>query len=393
MAFATGRTPFGTFDTDPQFQIDADKVLDFVFRKLGDPVMQVELTEDNVYASFEESCLEYSAIVNQYQAKSVLAGLLGTPTGSLGGHENQYPNRSLELQRRLAAAYADAAGIGDLPIYSGTIALHAGQQRYSLDPFTSGSMTIPSGSLTGSDGHPRRIFIKEIYHPDPISAYRFFGSTSAVNYLNQQFSFESFTPETVFYMLPIWEDVLRGMEFKMSNKVRRSNYSYEMRGNELVLYPAPLSDIPLFFTYNVMTQPYDAIVPGDTSIDGVANLSNVPFGNISYSKLNSIGKQWIRRYALALSKEVLGRIRGKFGTIPIPNGDVTLDGDTLLSEAKGEQEEMRRELREILDETTYDKLAAREAQQAQDLQTAIQGVPMHIYVGVFLLLFLPVLKM
>lgn len=389
MPFATGRTPFGIFDTDPQFQIDADRVLDFVFRKLGDPVMQVELTEDNVYSSFEEACLEYSAIVNSYQAKSVMSTLLGTPTGSLSGHENQYPNVSLELQRRLSEPYGDWAGVGQARMYSGSVQLHAGQQKYDLNPYLSGALS--ANVPTGSQGETLRIFVREIFHPDPVSAYRFFGTTSAVNYLNNQFSFESFTPETIFYLLPIWEDVLRGMEFKMSNKVRRSNYSYELRGGELVLYPVPTQDLPLFFTYTVAPDPWAASAAGDSTVDGVANLSNVPFGNIAYSKLNSISKQWIRKFTVALAKEVLGRIRGKMQTIPIPNGDLTLDGNELLSESKAEQDSLRGELREILDDLTYDKLAAREAQQAEDVKRVIAEVPLPIFVGSFWPILFPLL--
>lgn len=394
----SGQTPFGIFDSDPGFQADADRILDFVFRRLGDPVMQVELTPDNVYASFEEACLEYSAIINSYQAKSVLSTLLGTPTGTLSGHENQYPNKTLELQKRMAEAYGGEVGVGDGKIYSASLNLQVGQSRYDLNPLVTGTGSFAGGDgspnanfPTGSDGNPLRIYIKEIFHPDPLSAYRFFGTTSAINYLNNEFSFESFTPETIFYLLPIWEDVLRGMQFKMSNKVRRSNYSYELHNNELTLYPSPQVGMPLFFTYTVAPDPWNANVPGDKTISGVANLSNVPFGNIQYSALNSIGKQWIRRFSAALSKEVLGRIRGKMQTLPIPNGDLTLDGPELISDAKAEQDQLRQELKELLEDTTYDKLVAREAQMAQDLQTSIREVPLGIWIGTFWPFLLPLI--
>jgi hypothetical protein len=385
----TGQTAFGIYDQDPQFQVDADKMLDFVFRKLGDPVMQVELTPDNVYESFEEAVLEYSAIINMYQAKSVLSTLLGTPTGSLTGHENQYPNKSLELAKRLAGPFSDEVGVGDANIMSASIMVQTGVSKYDLNPLVSGTGSFHGGSNpqgpanfpTGSDGQPMRIYIKEIFHPDPLSAFRFFGTTSAINYLNNEFSFESFTPETIFYLLPIWEDVLRGMQFKMSNKVRRSNYSYDLHHNELTLYPSPQMNIPIFFTYTVAQDPYAPSVPGDKTVDGVANMSNIPFDNIKYSALNSIGKQWIRKMTVALSKEVLGRVRGKMQTIPIPNGDLTLDGSELLTDSKAEQDSLRAELKELLEDTTYDKLIAREAQMAADLENTIKNVPLGIYIG------------
>jgi hypothetical protein len=324
-----------------------------------------------------------------YQAKSVLSTLLGTPTGSLTGRENQYPNRSLELAKRLSAPFSNEVGVGDANIMSASIMTQAGVSKYDLNPlvvgtgsFTGGgSPQVPAVFPTGSDGKPMRLYIKEIFHPDPLSAYRFFGTTSAINYLNNEFSFESFTPETIFYLLPIWEDVLRGMQFKMSNKVRRSNYSYDLHHNELTLYPHPQTNIPLFFTYTVAQDPYAPSVEGDKTVDGVANMSNVPFDNIKYSELNSIGKQWIRKMTVALSKEVLGRVRGKMQTIPIPNGDLQLDGNELLTDSKAEQDSLRAELKEILEDTTYDKLIAREAQMAADLDNVIKNVPLGIYIG------------
>lgn len=378
MPFTSGSTPFGIFDTDVDFVADADRILEYVRRKLGDPIMQVELSSSQVYAAFEEACLEYSAIVNQYQAKSVLATFLGSPTGSLAGGEQTYPDKLIEFQKKMADPYGEESGVGGThTLYSASIDLETGTQKYNLQALLSGAAGIP----TGSDGLPQRLHVKEIFHFSPLSAYRFFGTTSALNYLHNQFGFESFTPETIFYLLPIWEDVLRGMEFKMSNKIRRSNYSYSMHNNELTLFPVPTQNIKLFFTYMIAPNPLQSDAAGDSTLGGVANLSNIPFGNITYSKLNSMGKQWIRRFTFALAKEVLGHIRGKMSNIPIPNGDLTLDGPELISDGRADQDALREELKGILDETTYQKLAAQEAQFAADINEAIKNVPLGIYIG------------
>jgi hypothetical protein len=370
MSFAVGDTPWGIFDTDAQFQSDADKLVEYARRKLGDPVLEVYVSSSQIYTSFEEACLEYSAIVNSYQAKSVLAQFLGTPTGSLSGSENTYVNRTLDFQKKLAESYSEDAGLnGPHPLYSGSIRLRTSVQHYDLQELLSGS-----GPLTGSNANAR-IQVREVLHFSPVSAYRFFGTTSALNYLNNQFSFESYTPETIFYLLPIWEDILRGMQFETSNRVRRSQYSYSLANNVLTVYPTPTSDIDLWIKYRL---------PSTPSTEGqhkVANLSNVPFGNIQYSKLNSIGKQWIRRFAFALVKETEGYLRRHMQTIPIPDGDLTLDGEQLVSEAKAEQDALRGELRELLDELTYDKLAAREAELAETLKRTLAEVPLGIYIG------------
>jgi hypothetical protein len=379
MAFVTGSCVFGYFDNDVDFQVDADKMVDFVRKKLGDPVMATHISSSQIYASFEEACSEYSAIVNSYQAKSVLTQFLGSSTGSMSGSENTYPQRLLEFQKKMAEPYGEAAGVGgSTPIHSSSIQLQAGVQQYNLQEMLSGS-----GALTGSNANTR-IRVDKIFHFSPLSAYRFFGTTSAINYLHNQFSFESFTPETIFYMLPIWEDILRGMQFETSNRVRRSNYSYEVRNNVLTLYPAPSQNNTLYLTY---TLPPDLGSPSgqgsgnSKTHNGVSNLSNIPFGNIQYSKLNSISKNWIRRMTFALAKEVEGQIRGKFTGLPIPNGDLNLNGAELISDARVEADSLRTELKELLDATTYDKLMEQEAMMAESLQRTIKEIPLLIYVG------------
>ena len=378
MAFVTGSTPFGTFDADPQFQADADKIVEYTRRKLGDPVMAVHLSSSQIYASFEEACFEYSAIINSYQAKSVLTSFLGTPTGSLSGSENTYPKQLMEFHRKMAEPYGDEADLNSTTRhFSGTIQLTAGVQTYDLQVLMSGVLAPITGTY-GTTGS--RIRVRELFHYNPQSAYRFFGQSSTLNYLHNQFSFESFTPDTVFYLLPIWEDVLRGMQFKLSNKIRRSNYGYELHDNVLTIYPVPAQDMPLWLTFSLPPNPATEVgIPGGPA-QGVSNLSNIPFGNITYSKLNSIGKQWIRRFAFALAKETEGQIRGKMQSIPIPNGDLQLNGSELMQDGRADQEQLRNELKELLDEMTYDKLVAKEAEKAEALERTINKIPLGIYV-------------
>ena len=376
--FVPGSTAFGVFDNDLMFQQDADKVADFVRKKLGEPVMQVHLCSTQIYLSFEQACLEYSAMVNSYQAKSTLATFLGSPTGTLSGSQNTFPKMVLSLEQAVADPWAAEGNVNSsLPLYSGSIDLNVGQQTYDIPALLSAS-----GQWDGT-GHIR---LRDVYHKSPMAAYRFFGTTSGLNYLNSQFRFESFTPETLFYMLPIWEDVLRGMQFKTSNTVRRSNYSFDLHNNNIRLYPPPQNSYKLWITYTIDPNPSAANtgVSGSVNnpgLNGVANLSNIPFGNIEYSKLNSISKQWIWNMSLAFAKEIEGNIRSKFSTVPIPNGDVTLNGPQLIQDAKAEMEQLRANLKELLEETTYQKLMEKEAQMTENLQNTWKGAPLGIYIG------------
>jgi hypothetical protein len=220
-----------------------------------------------------------------------------------------------------------------------------------------------------------RIF--EIMHFNPMAAYRFFDTTSAINYLNNEFSFESFTPETVFYVLPVFEDILRGGQMNISNRVRRSNYSYRVTGTKLRIFPMPTADNPLKLWVRVgfENNPLASSIPGDGSINGVSNLSNVPYGNFVYAKVNSIARQWVRQYTLALCKELLGMIRSKFGSVPIPGGELQLDGSDLKSTAKEEKEKLKTDLREMLDTLTYNKLIETKAAEIDNLQKILRATP------------------
>lgn len=372
-------TPFGAFDTDTSFQTDADKMIVFVKRKLGDDVLSVELTKKQIWANMEESCFEYSNILNQYQAKSTLLTYLGYSTGSQTGLEAAFPRESLEYLARFADPYASEAGIGgSYNMFSGSIELEPGRQDYDL--YT--ELKNADGSVmyqTGSNADPKsKMRIMEVFHFNPQAAYRFFDTTSAVNYLNNEFSFESFTPETIFYVLPVFEDILRAGQLDLSNRVRRSNYSYKVIGTKIRIFPTPTTIAAnprkLFVRVKYWQNPINPSYT-DQTIFGVNNLANVPFGNLRYERINSMGLQWIRQYTLALSMEQLGMIRNKFTTVPIPGGTVTLNGGDLVGKGREDKKELVAKLKEMLETLTYDKLIENAATRSENLTKQLLKIP------------------
>lgn len=374
--YQTPRTPFSTFDNDTAFQADCNGMVKQVYKRLGGDVLGVELTNTEVYAAMEQAFFEYSAIVNAYQTKSTLMHMLGFPTGSMSGSENKVPRFDLAFAKRTSEGYSSEALVGGTkPLYSSSITLIGGQQNYDLNYLLSSSNLVGSG---------QRAEIRQIFHFSPTAAYRFFDTTSAINYLHNQFQFESFTPETIFYMLPIWEDVLRAQQLELNQNVRRSNYSYNLVNNVLSVYPVPTSSSAgntIFFTYFLNGGSGSNFDNNDPFTNGTSNLSNIPYGTLTYSNVNSIGRQWVKKMALAFSKETLGRTRSKMATIPIPNGDLTLDGPQLVQEGLLEQEQLRTELKTWLDELTYAKLMLMQVEEADALQRILAKVPQGIYVG------------
>lgn len=372
----TAPTPFGFFDSDSTFQAEADAMVTFVKRKLGDDILSVELTKKQIWACFEEATLEYGSLINQYQAKSQLLNLLGVETGSLSGAEQKLPRENLDYVMRQSEAYAMEASLGgSYTSVSGSIQLERMRQDYDLYS----ELKDESGNLlfSSSLNNPRsRMKIMEVFHFSPQAAYRFFDTTSAINYLNNEFAFESFTPETVFYILPTFEDVLRGGMLNISQRIRRSHYSYKIVGTNLRLFPTPTQDDPkkiwvrVQFKQNPLSAPFE-----DKTIVGANNLSNVPYGNLQYGKLNSMGRQWIRQYCLSLCKELLGLIRSKFSNIPIPGADLTLNGSDLVSQAREEQTELMTQLKEMLDSLTYSKLLETKAAEVDNIQKILRNIP------------------
>ena len=371
-------TPFGFFDTDSVFQTEADALVTFVKRKLGDDILSVELTKKQIWATLEESFCEYGSIINQYQAKSQLANLLGTTTGSMSGSEQRFPRENFEFMLRRAEPYAMDAGLGgSYNTLSGSIDITQDNQDYDLytDLKDEAGVALFDNALNSPKS---RMKILEVFHFPPSNAYRFFDTTSATNYLANEFSFESYTPESIFYVLPLFEDILRGGMLDMSTRVRRSNYSYKISGTKIRFFPKPTGSpvkpekiwVRVGFSPDPMNPAYK-----DESIYGVSNLSNIPYGRLTYSKINSIGRQWIRQFSLALSKELLGLIRSKFSTVPIPGSDLSLNGDNLVSQAREDIESLKTKLTEMLEEMTYSKMLEDEAAASENLQRILKNIP------------------
>lgn len=393
-------TPFGIYDQDDHFIHEADKMVVYVKRKLGDDILSVELTNKQIWANFEEATLKYSKIINQNQAESYMSNLMGISTGSLEdgsgnkvgphGKEQQFPRETLEYLIRRAEPYADQAGVGGAyNTISGSIALEQGRQDYDI--YTELKTTDVSGSevavmsdayLTSSNttrlphAAKGKLRIYEVFHFSPQAAYRFFDTTSAINYLNNQFAFESFTPETVFYVLPVFEDYLRAGQLDISNRIRRSNYSYKIQGTKIRIFPTPTQDNPqnLFLKVGFPSDPFKPAFE-DQTIFGVSNLSNIPFGNITYKGINSIARHWIREYTLALSKETLGLVRSKFSSVPIPGADLQMNGSDLISQGREDQDKLKTSLGEQLDKLTYQKLLETDAAQSEQMQNILKRIP------------------
>ena len=187
-----------------------------------------------------------------------------------------------------------------------------------------------------------------------------------------------------FEIVPVWQNKLQAMAYEDALYTRTSQYSYEIKNNRLRMFPPPETDnypSKFWVEFSVKADPWVEDAAADSGLTGVNNMNTLPFSNLPYNSINSIGKQWIRRFSLAISKETLGQIRGKFGSIPIPGNDITLNASDLLSQAQGEKEALREELKTVLDELTYEKLSEKQNNITTTALETMQKIPVGIFQG------------
>lgn len=372
----------------------------YTYRKLGGDVVDIELTTDNVYAAYEEATLEYSSIINSHQAKNILYMSLGTATGSFdqdgllqagflssslsGSHVSlKNPKFLVAYSRHVAKAFSGIASLnGYERIYSGSVDVIDGVQDYDLQSAIVSSSAEAGHDYSGLVG-TGRIEIKKVYYKTASAAWRFFGYYGGLNAVGNFGSFGQYADSSTFEVIPVWQNRLQAAAYEETLTVRASHYSFELRDNHLRIFPMPRtragSPQKIWFEFMVNSA-YNWDDDGQGA-DGVNNFNTIPLAHLPFDSINSMGKIWIKRMALALTKEMLAHIRGKFGKIPIPNNDITLNYAELYAQSKEEQAKLREELIKLLDELVYMKLNEQESNLMDNIQKTLSKMPLHIYRG------------
>jgi hypothetical protein len=370
--FAPGETPFGFYDYDVDFQRDADKVANFCARRLGYPLVDVELQDISFYAVFEEAITTYGNELYAYQIRDNQLDLIGISTSTPLNNSIVTPNFSSIV--RLSQQYGSEAGSGgNITYYTGSIRLTASIQDYDLKQWAEDE------GITGS------IEIKRVFYEAPPAVVRYFDPYAGTGYgyqaLFDSFGFGSFSPAINFLMMPLNYDLQTLQAIELNDMVRRSNYSFEMKNNVLRIFPIPNnSEAKMHFEYIKDNERIsDSVTTPNT--ESANNVSNIPYSNPTYALINSVGRQWIFEYTLALAKEILGLVRGKYTNIPIPNSEVTLNQQDLLTQASTDKLRLIEKLREYFDQTSRQAALERRAAEAVARKNELAEVPFTIYVG------------
>ena len=379
-SFSTGDTPYGFYDTDTDFSgssnHNVDKFSDWAAKRLGYPIIAVELQKEQFYACYEESITEYSAQVNQFNIRDNMLALQGQETGS-GAVKTDLTHRKLSPTMgrtiQLAEQYGTEAGVGGTIDYKdGSIQISSGSQVYDLDALWA------DVSESGDSIEVRKIF----YEGSPAVTRYFdpYAGTGDGSYnMLDSFGWGNNSPAVQFMMMPMYADLLKVQAIEFNDQIRKSAYSFELVNNKLRIFPNPTGTYKLHFRY-LLKKDRNNTLQG-TSNGVITDFSNAPFNNMSFININEVGKQWIKKYGLALCKELLGTIRSKYASLPIPGAETTLDGDTLRTEASTEKETLVTQLREMLDQTSRKALLEADKDEAEYLQEKLSKVPYPIYIG------------
>ena len=374
-SFSSGATPYGFYDTDNEFTSSADQFADWAARRLGYPIIDVELQSGSFYACFEESVTEYSAQVNQFNIRDNLLHLQGQSTGSnlTGKRVTPTLGRTVFLSQQ----YGTEAGAGGYVDWKkGSITVSSGSQDYDLNALYAAVSESGNGAIE----------IKKIYHEAKPAVNKYFDPYATTGYgtanFVEGFGFGDYSPAVSFVLMPVFEDLLRMQAIEFNDQIRKSAYSFTLINNKLRIFPIPEKNTRLHFDYVVTKDRDDSLtMPSGSDPNSISDYSNAPYNNMQYQYINDVGKQWIRKYGLALSKELLGTIRSKFGTVPIPNSEVTLDGETLRAEATSEKEALIQQLRENLEQTSRKMMMEADSEESTRLQEKLNKVPLNIYIG------------
>ena len=371
--FTPGETPFGFYDNDLQFQVDIDKFAVFASRRLGYPIVEIELQDLNFYAAFEEAITTYGNEIYAYQVAENLLTLQGAPTNVAPGN-NELVQENLSNVILLSNQYGTEAGVGGtVSWHTGSLTLTPGVQNYDMKSWAT-SQNIQGG-----------IEIKRIFYENTPAITRYFdpyaGAGAGMMSMMDSMGFGGYSPAMNFMLMPLSYDMQKFQMIEFNDQIRKSQYSFELVNNMLRIFPIPNGGVDkLRFEYILLSdrnQPY--VERNGQSI--ITNASNVPYTNPTYTTINSIGRQWVFEYGLAIVKEILGYVRGKYSTVPIPGSEVTLNQGDLISAATTEKQALIERLRAYLDTTSRKVLLENKSLEAEYQNKTIAQVPMTIFIG------------
>ena len=302
----------------------------------------------------------------------------GSQMSSTGSHQAETPHGGMSLFT-LSEQYGQAIGVGgNTTMFTGSLTLTSSKQVYDLP-----TESTLEGDVVESGGD--RIEVQRVFNEGPAAISKFYdpfaGSYDNIELLDS-FGMGNVAPAVSYIMRPISFDLGRANAIETNDKIRKSAYSFELVNNKIRLFPRPKSSDDGNKVYFHYYRRNDKVSTTRTYTDGkVSDPSNIPYKFITYQEINAAGRNWIRKMTLALSKELLGIIRSKYASMPLPNGEVSLDGESLKAEGREEKANALEELNNFLEAVSLSERSRQEQEQAESQQAVLNKAPLNIYIG------------
>jgi len=373
-SFQPGDTPFGFYDYDFQFQNDANKFAKFSAQRLGYPLVEVELQDINFFTALEEAVTTYGNELYAYQVAENLLSFQGSST-QISAPNDEVIQENLAAVIRLSQQYGVEAGVGgNVSWRTGSLMLLPDIQNYDMNAWAQDN-GIPNGGME----------IKRIFYEATPAITRYFdpyaGTGTGMMQMLDSFGWGSYSPAINFMLMPISYDMQKIQAIELNDQIRKSQYTFELVNNMLRIFPIPKSGPQMLKFEYILLSDRNKMYVERNGQELITNASNVPYENPTYLRINSIGRQWIFEYGLAIVKEILGYVRGKYSTIPIPGSEITLNQSDLISAATSEKTALIERLRIYFDSTSRKTLLENKSLEADFQNKTIAQVPMTIFIG------------
>lgn len=395
--------PYEIYADDDEFKQACVEEVKYIYYHLSGDQLDIELNEGQVYAFYQDAAQEFNNIALMHQAKNVLSSALGTQRGKFdrygnlvaeagyvapGSHmELKYPRFDFGISYKISQAIgAEVEAAGDVTWYKTAIPLEADVQDYNLQTIIESQIADSEHELYNiidlTKGGNIKFKIRRVYFKSPRTMWRFYGfMMGGLNLLGNLTNYGMYNDDSTFDVVPAWSQKLMGQIFKDNITVRTSHYSFKVVNNFLRLYPVPDGIYPSYMWIE-FTLPKDvwADEGSESGVNGVNSFFSLPFENIPYDAIFPPGKTWMKKYALALAMVALGNVRSKVQNIPFINGNITLNGDSLINQGKEQLKDLKETLAKDLEELSYNKLAENDKKLIEDAK-AVMVFPQVFYVG------------
>jgi hypothetical protein len=373
-SFQPGDTPFGFYDYDYQFQNDANKFAKFAAQRLGYPLVEIELQDINFFTALEEAVTTYGNELYAYQVAENLLSFQGSTT-QISAPNDEVIQENMAAVIRLSQQYGVEAGVGgNVSWRTGSLMLIPGTQNYDMNAWAQAN-GIPNDGME----------IKRIFYEATPAITRYFdpyaGTGTGMMQMLDSFGWGSYSPAINFMLMPISYDMQKIQAIELNDQIRKSQYTFELVNNMLRIFPIPKSGPQMLRFEYILLSDRNKMYVERNGQELITNASNVPYVNPTYLKINSIGRQWIFEYGLSIVKEILGYVRGKYTSIPIPGSEITLNQSDLISAATSEKTALIERLRTYFESTSRKTLLENKSLEADYQNKTIAQVPMTIFIG------------